>query len=146
MRSEQHVLQVETSGDFSLHDITPDVRQLIKTSGIANGFVTIASRHTTTAICVNEFESRLLDDFREYFQALVPADRPYKHNDLHLRPHAPEDEPKNAHSHIMALLIGSSEVVPIMNGELAFGRFQDIMLVELDGPKKRTVQIQIVGE
>lgn len=145
MRSEQHVLQVKTTDDFSLHDLTPEVRRLIKAGGIANGFVTIASRHTTTAVCVNEFESRLLDDFRDYFRALVPAGRPYKHNDLHLRPHIPEDEPKNAHAHIMALLIGSSEVVPIVEGELAFGRFQDIMLVELDGPKNRTVQIQIIG-
>lgn len=145
MRIENHTLHVATFAGINLHDLTPDLRRLIADSRIRNGFVIVASRHSTTAITVNENEGRLLDDARAFFQNLVPAGGDYRHNDLHLRD-VPQGEPRNAHSHILAMLLGSSETLPIADGELTLGRWQSVLLTELDGPRERSVAVQIVGE
>ena len=75
----------------------------------------------------------------------MPANGDYRHNDIELRD-CNADEPENAHAHIIAMLLGSSEAIPIVHGQLALGQWQSIMLVELDGPRDRTVNIQICGE
>ena len=145
MRIENHILHVATFAGINLHDITADVHRLIGESRIRNGFVIVTSRHSTTAITLNENEGRLLDDVRDFFQHLVPIGGSYRHNDLHLRD-APEGEPRNAHSHIVAMLLGGSETIPVINGELVLGRWQSVLLAELDGPRERTVTLQVVGE
>ena len=76
---------------------------------------------------------------------LVPPRARYLHNDIHLRD-CPPDEPENAHSHLAAMLLGSSEVIPVSAGRLVIGQYQSIMLVELDGPRERNVSVQICGE
>ena len=103
------------------------------------------SRHTTTALAVNEYEERLLEDIKTYLRKLAPESEPYLHNDLHLRD-VPEDEPINAHSHLMAITLNNSEVIPIVDGKLALGTYQSVMLLELDGPRQRQVFLQISGE
>ena len=145
MRIENHILHVATFAGINLHNLTPDIRRFIAESGIRNGFAIVASRHTTTAITVNENEGRLLEDLRVFFEQLVPAERGYLHNDLHLRD-VPPGEPRNAHSHIVAMLLGGSETIPIVNGDLALGRWQSVLLAELDGPRERGVTLQLVGE
>lgn len=138
-------LQLSTSAGISLHDVTPQIRDSLADSGIGNGFVTITSRHTTTALTINENEERLLEDVKAFFTRLVPPGDKYLHNDIHLRD-CPPDEPENAHSHLVAMLLGSSEVVPVSEGRLVLGQYQSILLVELDGPRERTVAVQVVGE
>ncbi len=90
-------------------------------------------------------EERLLDDIRSFFRRLVPADAGYKHNDIHLRD-CPPDEPENAHSHLIAMLLGASENLRVVDGRLGLGQWQSLMLVELDGPRRRRVNLQIVGD
>jgi len=107
--------------------------------------VNIISRHTTTALAINEYEPRLLDDLRSFFKEIAPPDKPYKHNDIHLRD-CPPDEPKNAHSHILAMLLSSNESIPLVNGRLLLGKWQSVLLFELDGPRQRQVGVQIIGE
>jgi len=145
MRVFFEVLQVETSDSNNLYNITPQINTVIANSNINNGFVLINSRHTTTAITINENEERLLEDIRRFFTQLVPKDNHYLHNDIHLRD-CPPDEPENAHSHLSAILFGSSETVPLMDKQLMLGTYQSILLVELDGPRRRTVNVQIFGE
>ena len=144
MRTTHHHLELDTESGISLNDITPLLRGLVTQSGITNGTLIVTSRHTTTALTINENETRLLEDVRGFFSRLVPADAKYLHNDIHLRD-CPPDEPENAHSHIVAMLLGSSEVVPVVNGELDLGTWQSVMLVDLDGPRKRTVNVQLMG-
>ena len=113
--------------------------------GVPQGQVVAFSCHTTTALTVNEAEERLLVDIKTYLRKLAPPQDRYLHNDLHLRD-VPPDEPINAHSHLMAMTLGNSETVPILDGQLALGTYQSIMLVDLDGPRQgRTVLIQICG-
>jgi secondary thiamine-phosphate synthase enzyme len=139
------VLQLTTDADISLFDITPQIKAVIDKSSISNGFVLINSRHTTTAITINENETRLLEDIRQFFTGLVPRNKNYLHNDIHLRD-CPPDEPENAHSHLCAIMLGSSEAVPLVEKQLMLGTYQSIMLVELDGSRQRTVNVQVFGE
>lgn len=145
MQIKNHVIEMETREGISIFNITPQILGYLDESGIKNGFVVVSSRHTTTALAINEHEERLLEDIRAFFTKLVPAGDNYLHNDIHLRD-CPPDEPENAHSHIAALLFGSSEAIPVANGELAIGQYQSVMLIELDGPRPRTVNVQICGE
>jgi secondary thiamine-phosphate synthase enzyme len=144
MRTQHHILELQTGSGIQLHDITPRVRDVVRDSDVCNGIVTVTSRHTTTALVVNENESRLLEDARAFLTRLVPPGDRYLHNDIHLRD-CPQDEPENAHSHLAAMMLGSSETIALVDGKLDLGTWQSIMLVELDGPRKRTVSVQILG-
>ena len=145
MLIKYYPLQLTTGEGIALHDVTPRVRLCLDDSGIQDGFVTVTSRHTTTALTINEHEERLLEDVKTFFTQLIPPQARYLHNDIHLRD-CPPDEPENAHSHLAAMLLGSSEVVPVSDGALVLGQYQSIMLVELDGSRERTLAVQICGE
>jgi secondary thiamine-phosphate synthase enzyme len=145
MKTHLHWLEIDTSESFNLHNITQAVSDLVAGSGIAEGIVAVTSQHTTTAITINEDEERLRSDIETYFAQLAPPDRPYLHNDIHLRDCDP-DEPENAHAHLAAMLFGTSESVAIHHGQLQLGKWQSIMLVELDGPRRRRVSVQILGQ
>jgi secondary thiamine-phosphate synthase enzyme len=138
-------IELDTCEGISLHDLMPDINQAVAKSGIRNGFVTVTSQHTTTAISINENEERLLEDVKTFLTRLVPPNDDYLHNDIALRD-CPEDEPENAHSHLAAMLLGSSEVIALAEGELVLGQYQSVMLYELDGPRKRKVSVQVYGE
>ncbi len=138
-------IELETGQGISMYDLTRKIQEWITESGIENGFVTVTSQHTTTALSINENEERLIEDIKAFLERLIPADDRYLHNDIHLRD-CPPDEPENAHSHLAALLLGSSEVVPLAEGKLVLGQWQSIMLYELDGPRTRKVAVQVYGE
>ncbi|GLI65319.1 hypothetical protein VaNZ11_008862 [Volvox africanus] len=151
-----HQLEIpQTPPGIALIDITPQIRDLVAQAGLQEGCVHVLSRHTTTALTINENEARLLDDVRQFLSRLAPAGDPYLHNDLHLRP-APGNwpggwaawaaqEPRNAHSHLLSMLLGNTLTVPLTEGKLALGTWQSVLLVELDGPRPRTVGVQLVG-
>ena len=145
MRIENHLIEIDTGEGISVTNLSPEIEARLAASGTRQGFILLSSRHTTTALTVNEDEARLLDDIRVFFQRLVPADASYKHNDIHLR-ECPPDEPENAHSHLIAMLLGASENVPVVDGRLGLGHWQSALLVELDGPRRRQVSLQIVGD
>jgi secondary thiamine-phosphate synthase enzyme len=138
-------IELETGAGISLHDIMADIQAAVARSGIKNGFVTVTSQHTTTAIAINENEARLIEDVKSFLNRLIPPDDRYLHNDIALRD-CPEDEPENAHSHLAAMLLGSSEVIALSAGELVLGQYQSVMLYELDGPRRRKVNVQVYGE
>ncbi|KAM3570083.1 hypothetical protein VYU27_007845 [Nannochloropsis oceanica] len=157
-------ISLSTKEGISLHDITPQLHQAIREAKIQEGWVNVVSRHTTTAVTINECESRLMDDIRQYCLKLAPPSHPYLHNDIHLRPATEEDrrrvmgggewrdveewraqEPKNCHAHLLSMLVGNSVSVPVSRGRLRIGRWQSVMMVELDGERERTVGIQVVG-
>ena len=142
MQIKAYSLQLRTGADISLHDITAQLRSCVAESGIQNGFVTVTSQHTTTALAINENEERLLDDMKAFFIRLLPPGGKYLHNDIHLRD-CPPDEPQNAHSHLAAMLLGSSEVIAVQAGALVLGQYQSVMLYELDGPCDRCVGVQL---
>lgn len=165
--------------EISVEDLTPMINQNLAASGMKHGTVTVISRHTTTAITINERESRLAKDMAKYFKDLAPIDErseaeearagvTYFHNDIDERPESEEEaercrengwdidnpevlqawrnqEPINAHSHLLSMLIGSSESIPVVDGKMVIGQWQSILLVDLDGPRDRTVGLQLTG-
>lgn len=145
MPIKNEVMEVATDKGINIYNITPQVLKILETTSIKNGQVIVFSQHTTTALAINENEERLLEDVKVHLGKLAPDSERYLHNDLHLRD-VPEDEPMNAHSHLMAMMLSTSEVIPIVNGQLALGTWQSILFFELDGPRKRSVFVQISGE
>lgn len=148
-------LEVPTKKGIFLADLTQSLREMLKESGVKEGSMTVLSRHTTCGITINEMEGRLVDDIRQWLLKLAPPEYPYLHNDLHLRSGPPgwpggdeawrAQEPINCHSHLLTMLLGSSESVPIHKGELKIGTWQSVILAELDGPRTRKIAVQITG-
>ena len=145
MQIKPYTVELSTGQGISLHDITGQIRSCVAGSGVQDGFVSVTSQHTTTALAINEHEPRLLEDIRAFLTRLVPPQERYLHNDIELRD-CPPDEPRNAHSHLAAMLLGSSELIALRDGRLVLGQYQSVMLYELDGPRNRRVSVQVFGE
>ena len=140
------IIKIETKEGINIYNLTPQIQESIAETSIINGQALIFSRHTTTAIAINENEERLLEDIKIKLKKFFPENDSYLHNDLHLRD-VPPDEPINAHSHLMAMmLLNTSEVIPIIDGKLALGTWQSVLFFDLDGPRKREIFVQISGD
>ncbi len=132
MRVLHHVLTLDTDAGLAVYNLTLRLRALLAQTGVREGFMIASSRHTTTAITINEDEPHLPEDVRRVLDRLVPKDAQYLHNDIAARG-ASADEPPNAHAHLAALLLGASETIPVLDGALALGIWQSVLFVELDG-------------
>ena len=127
-------------------DITSDVRAILRESGVAFGQISVFSQHTTAAIILQEHEPLLLDDLRDRLVKFASPNAYYRHNDFAIRTvNMHENEPENGHSHCQHILLGTSETIPVLNGDLHIGEFQSIFLVELDDARDRTITITILG-
>ncbi|WP_380677174.1 secondary thiamine-phosphate synthase enzyme YjbQ [Salinigranum sp. GCM10025319] len=125
---------VSTDARLTVVDVTDEVREAIADSALDEGehVCTVFSEHTTAGVVVNEAESRLLGDVESYLEQAVP-DSGWDHDTLD----------GNADSHLRALLLGNSASVPVVDGDLALGRWQSILLVECDGPRDRTLRVVV---
>jgi secondary thiamine-phosphate synthase enzyme len=121
-------------------DITKQIRDVLLTADVKEGIILVNSLHTTCALFVNEFQGALVEDLKSMVERLVP-DGGYRHDD----PRYSDCERGNASSHLRAALLGRSVAVGVTGGELALGRFQSIIFAELDGPRSRTIDVQIMG-
>lgn len=140
-------LRVASRSPIELIDITEPVNDLVRQAQLWSGQVLLLSRHTTAAVRMQENEPLLLDDLRDFLARLAAPNAHYRHNDFRVRTHHMHpDERPNGHSHCLQLLLGSSESVPVIQGELALGTWQRLFLVELDGPRpSREVLVQLTG-
>jgi secondary thiamine-phosphate synthase enzyme len=145
MQIKNEILEIQTEQGICIRNITPQIVKILEATAFKTGQVLVFSRHTTTALAINENEERLLEDIKRHLGKLAPESETYLHNDLHLRD-VPPDEPMNAHSHLMAMMLSTSEVIPVVDGQLALGTWQSVLFFDLDGPRKRTVSVQITGE
>ncbi len=136
-------ISIQSTSSYSCHAITDQIQSFLDTSQQMEGVVCVFSQHSTVGIIVNEMEERLLLDLSKWLEEMAPIAQGYKHDDLHLRENIPEDEPKNAHSHLRALLLGNHLSVPFKDAKLQLGEFQEIIMVELDGPRERNIVISI---
>ena len=127
-------MDIQTTTQTELIDITDRVRAAVKESGITDGICVISTRHSTSSIIINENERGLRNDILDMLENLIPENKSYAHNQID----------NNAHAHLRAVLLGMSEVVPVEEGHLVLGTWQSIFFVELDGPRKRTVNIKIM--
>jgi secondary thiamine-phosphate synthase enzyme len=121
---------VETDGQLTVLDVTDRVREAVPAD--AEGTCTVFSRHTTAGVAINEGESRLRSDFESFLAETVP-DEGWRHDEI--------DD--NADSHLRALLVGASETIPVVDGDLQLGTWQSVLLIECDGPRTRTVSVTV---
>ena len=140
------IVQVESTDAPELIDFTDTARQLVAESGVNNGQITIFSTHTTFSVMINENEPLLLKDIEHFLERCAPKDAYYGHNDFELRTVSMRpNECPNGHAHCQHMILGTSEILPIIAGNLTLGEFQRIFLVELDEPKPRQVAVQVMG-
>lgn len=127
-------LDIHTGSRIELVDITARVEERVRDSTIQSGLCVISTRHSTTSIIINENESGLCSDILNMLEKLIPPLAGYEHDRID----------NNADAHLKAVLLGSSEVVPVIDGKLVLGTWQRIFFVELDGPRQRKVGVTVL--
>ena len=127
-----------TQGDSDVIDITAGVQRIVAAGPVADGLVTAFVRGSTAAITTMEFEPGGVADLRDLLERLIPVHGDYEHNRL--------NHDTNSHAHQRASLIGASEQVPVVDGRLALGTWQQLVLIDFDDrPRERTVVVQVVS-
>lgn len=136
-------ITVLTTAYNQLIRITDEVEKAVKESGVKNGMVHVITKHTTTGITVNESLECLESDIEEFLGRLVPEDWPYAHARM-LRDYG--STAGNPTGHLKAHITGNHCHFVISNGEILKGGAQEVYFCEFDGPAKRTILIQVMGE
>ena len=139
-------IRLRTSQAPDIIDITEEIEHMVQDARIAMGLVLVFTKHTTTAVVINEKESGLDKDIAAFFERLAPKDDYYYHNDFSIRTeNLVADESPNGHSHALNYVLGSSQWIPVTGGLMTLGTWQRIFLVELDHPRDREVMVQVWG-
>lgn len=125
---------VETGGSVAVHDVTSSVENHLPEAA-TDGLCVVSVRHTTAAMTINEAESGLLQDIESMVGSIVP-ERDYRHDRI--------DD--NAEAHLVSVILGESVSVPLRSGELALGTWQSVLLIEADGPRRRTIDVTVLGD
>lgn len=134
VRTEQFALS--TAGDTDVVDITAPVQAIVDGTGAASGQALAFVRGSTAAIATMEYEPGGVHDLREALERLIPTRGEYEHNRL--------NHDSNSHAHQRATIVGPSEAVPILDGRLALGTWQQLVLIDFDDrPRERTVVVQV---
>jgi len=145
LRVCRDVVRLRTEKPLQFVDLTALLAERVRCSGIRDGTITVQSRHTTAAVVVNENEPLLIEDFEDALERWAPRGARYRHNDLSARGRVPPGEKPNGHAHARALLLGGSVTLNVAAGKIDLGEWQSVFLVELDGPRCRTVSVQVMG-
>jgi secondary thiamine-phosphate synthase enzyme len=138
MAAQGGLLRMETPGNGHIVDITAGVASVIRTTGVDRGIVTVFATGSTVAITTMEFEPGGVHDLQSLLDKLIPARGDYEHNRL--------NHDTNAHAHMRAAVIGPSETVPLVDGRLVLGTWQQLVLIDFDDrPRTRTVTVQVLS-
>ncbi len=130
-----------TSERMQLINITDRINEIVRKSGIRDGVVHLQSLHTTTAVFLNEWQDALLHDVRSFLDDAVKRGNYWRHND----PAYSDCERKNADSHLRGMMLGQSLCLQVRNSAVLLGTWQSIILAELDGPRSRSMSVQVSG-
>ena len=132
------LLRMDTPGNGHIVDLTPGVASVVRTTGVDRGLVTVFATGSTVAVTTMEYEEGGVADLQALLDQLIPVGRQYEHNRL--------NHDTNAHAHLRAAVIGASETIPLVEGHLALGTWQQVVLIDFDDrPRKRTVTVQVLS-
>jgi secondary thiamine-phosphate synthase enzyme len=132
-------IQLRTRGNTDPHDLTERIEQAVTNSGVRTGVVTIFTPSSTSALTTIEYEEGALADLRRALDQIAPPGQDYRH---HLR-----WGDHNGHAHLRAALLGPSLSIPIVDGRLTLGTWQQVLFLDFDtGPRQREIIVQVVGE
>ncbi len=130
----QQEITFSTKGELQFLNLTDEVKEVVKESKIKNGLVSLFAPHATGLIILNEDESGLRRDIKEFMERIIPKEGNYIHS-------------LNAHSHLRSLTFGVSQCIPVVNGELKLGTWQEILWVEVDvSARKRKLIVTVIGD
>jgi secondary thiamine-phosphate synthase enzyme len=132
---------VPTTSRIQILDLTEQVMSIVRQIGIAEGTVHLFSMHTTCTVFINEFQKALVADIQTFLEQAVDREAPWQHND----PALSDCDRGNADAHLRALLLGHQVTLQVSGGEVVLGQWQRILLAELDGPRSRTMRLQVMG-
>jgi secondary thiamine-phosphate synthase enzyme len=131
------MLRLQTPGHGHIVDLTEGVARIVATSGVDRGLVTAFAIGATVAVTTMEYEPGGVGDLQRLLDRLIPADGDYEHNRL--------NHDTNSHAHLRAAVIGPSETIPVLEGRLTLGTWQQIVLIDFDDrPRDRTVSVQVL--
>jgi secondary thiamine-phosphate synthase enzyme len=131
-------LRFSTEGNGDVVDLTEGVLEVVRSSGVEDGTVSVFVPGSTAAVTAMEHERGGIHDLRETLDRLVPAQGDYEHNRL--------NADTNSHAHIRAAIVGPSETLPLRDGRLGTGTWQQVVLVDFDDrPRERTVVVQVIS-
>jgi secondary thiamine-phosphate synthase enzyme len=137
MKSYTEYLWFNTKKPREFINITEEVEKALEKSQIKEGLILVSAMHITAGVYVNDAESGLIADIEEWLEKLAPFRRDYRHH------HTGES---NGDAHLKNLLIGHEVIVPVTNGKLDFGPWQQVYYAEFDGQRRKRVLIKIIGE
>ncbi len=137
MKSATEYLWFNTKLHREYINITPQVREIVRKSGVKEGMVLVSAMHITAGVYVNDAEDGLIQDIDEWLEKLAPFDHGYRHHGT---------GETNGDSHLKSLLIHHEVIVPITNGSLDFGPWQQIYYAEFDGQRRKRVVVKVMGD
>jgi secondary thiamine-phosphate synthase enzyme len=131
-------LRFSTGGDGDVIDITAGVESVVAQAGVESGIASVFVPGSTAAVTTMEHEPGGVHDLRETLDRLVPREGPYEHNRL--------AGDTNSHAHIRAAIVGPSETLPVRDGRLELGTWQQVVLIDFDDrPRQRTVVVRVLS-
>jgi secondary thiamine-phosphate synthase enzyme len=131
-------LRFSTDGGGDVVDLTAGIQSVLASADVESGMVSVFVPGSTAAVTTMEYEPGGVHDLGAVLDRLVPPEGDYQHNRL--------NNDSNSHAHIRAAIVGPSETVPVRDGTLATGTWQQIVLVDFDDrPRERTVVVQVVS-
>jgi len=135
------MLTIPTSDRVELIDLTDRISSVVRGSRVREGLVHLWSMHTTCAVFINEAQVALHADIKQFLEQIVSREGQWLHND----PDHSDCDRMNADAHLRAILLGHSLTLQVTAGELVLGQWQRVLAAELDGPRSRTVRVQVQG-
>lgn len=137
MKSYTEYLWFNTSKKRDYINITPEIEKALVKSGVREGMVLVSAMHITAGVYVNDAESGLIQDIDEWLEQLAPYNPKYRHH------RTGED---NGDAHLKSLLVHHEVIIPVTEGHLDFGPWQQVYYAEFDGQRRKRVIIKIIGE
>ena len=132
-------IQFQTEGHGQILDITDRVGDALRVSGLNSGLVTLFTPSSTSALTTTEYESGTIYDIQQLFDRIAPPDLEYRHNQRW--------GDGNGHAHARHALLGPSLTIPVIEGQMTLGTWQQIIFVDFDNrPRSRTLVLQMIGE
>ena len=139
MPIDVHNISVKTTAKTDIIDLTPQVQRGVERSAVRNGNVTLFIPGSTAALTTIEYESGVINDLKKAIERIAPEDLTYEHNERW--------GDGNGYSHVRSALLGPSLHIPVIDGKLILGTWQQIVLLDFDNrPRKRQIIMQILGE
>jgi len=145
MKIYKQIITLKSSSQIEFIDITAKVDEVVAKSGVREGQVLIYSPHTSANIIINHNEPMLIQDFMRVLYRLVPIGDRYSHDLFEIGKATSSDGRSNGHSHCKAMLLSTSQTLPIEKGKILITEKQSVFFVEMDGARARDVIIQVIG-